>query len=182
MASSEINLLNKRAVSGPMGFITAIEPKVRVVAWWGLLGLLGVGIFLGLAFLFVNSRYRRLEEQKIQITQQLKNAAAKEGIVVSLKQRITVAQKALDVARPWGKLFPLLGQIGPVNQFVTLTVDDSGRVNTIIEVQSIDEAVQIVTNTINLSTEKMLRSPQLLSFSLREIGTVQLGLSFIPIF
>ena len=182
MAASEINLINKRALTGPMAYFTTIEPKIRVVAWWGLLGLLGTGIFLAFAFLFVNSRYRRLEEQKTQLTQQLRNASAKEGIVISLKQRINVAQKALDVARPWGKLFPLLEQIGPVNQFVTLTVDDSGRVNTIIEVQSIDDAVTIVSNTIGLSSEKMLRSPQLLSFSLREIGTVQLGLSFIPIF
>ncbi len=182
MASSEINLINKRAVSGPMAVLTTLEPKIRMVAWWGLLGLLGTGVFLGLAFLFVSSRYRRLEEQKTQLTQQLRAASAKEGIVISLKQRITVAQKALDAARPWGKLFPLLEQIGPVNQFVTLTVDDTGRVNTIIEVQSIDEAVNVVSNAINLSANKALRSPQLLSFSLREIGTVQLGLSFIPIF
>lgn len=182
MASSEINLLNKRTVSGPLGILTQLEPKIRVFAWWALLSLFGIGVILAVAFLFVNSRFQRLEAQKAQITQQLRSASTKEGIVISLKQRILVAQKALDVARPWGKLFPLLEQIGPVRQFVTLSVDESGRVSTIIEAQSIDEAVSIVTNTINLAGTKLLRSPQLLSFSLREIGTVQLGLSFIPIF
>ena len=181
MASTEINLLKKQA-SGTLGLLEAFEPKIRIFAWWGLIGLLGTGILLGLIYFFITSRYQALETQKTQIIQELKTNSVKEGIVISLKSRISVVQKALDVARPWGKLFPLLEQIGPVNSFVTLSVDESGRVSTIIEVQSIDDAVAIVTHTLELAGLKSLRSPQLLSFSMREAGIVQIGLSFIPIF
>jgi hypothetical protein len=158
------------------------EGKIRAIAWWGLLGLLGTGIVLGTVYFVISGRFKSLETQRAQIASQLRLASDKEGIVISLKQRILVAQKALDVARPWGKLFPLLEKVDSVDHFVTLTIDESGRVSTILEVGSIDEAVTVVTNTLDLAGQRALRSPQLLSLSLRETGTVQLGLSFIPVF
>lgn len=130
----------------------------------------------------VGARLNQLQAKKVQLTQRIGAAETKEGIIITLKQRIVVAQKAIDAARPWGKLFPMLEQIAPVEQFSTVTVDDSGRVSTILEVNTIDEAVSAVTNTINLFLTRSLRSAQLLSLSLRESGTVQVSLSFIPIF
>ncbi len=181
MAQSEINLI-KSTSTGPLGILGTYEKKIRQIAWIALLSLLGLGLVIGVSYIVINAQYRNLEERKAQVTQQLKAATVKEGIVISLKQRVEIAQKALDVARPWGELFPLLEDIGPIGYFVTLTVEESGRVNTVIEAPTIDDAVALVTSTLDLAQADVLRSPQLLSLSLRDSGIVQIGLSFIPIF
>lgn len=181
MASTDINLI-KRSAGGVFGPLAGYEEKLRVFSWWSLLALLGAGVIIGAMYLMINVRLHQLENKKLQLTQRINAASTKEGIIISLKQRIVVAQKALDAARPWGKLFPLLEQIAPVSQFATVTVDENGRVSTILEVNSIDDAVTVVTNAVNLFHTKVLRAPQLLSLSLRDTGTVQVALSFIPIF
>lgn len=180
-STTDINLI-KRSAGGAFGPFAGYEEKSRVIAWWSLLSLFGAGIIIGAVYLAINARLHQLETKKLQLTQRINAAQVKEGIIISLKQRIVVAQKAIDAARPWGKLFPMLEQIAPVAQFSTVTIDDSGRVSTTLEVQTIDEAVTAVANTINLFATRSLRSPQLLSLSLRESGEVRVALSFIPIF
>ncbi|MEK7532915.1 MAG: hypothetical protein AAB542_00615 [Patescibacteria group bacterium] len=178
MSNSEINLIKKDASS--FRKLAFLEEKLRIATGW-FLGLLFVaGLTIGISFLVMSSRMKTLESRKIELTKQINLQTVKEGILLSLKERTGIAGKALDAAKPWGKLFTLLGLIASEANYNALSIEESGRVTANIYLGSIDEAVVVVSNTISLADEKMLRSPQLISFVFKEDGIVQLSLSFHP--
>ncbi|MEK7073791.1 MAG: hypothetical protein AAB960_00500, partial [Patescibacteria group bacterium] len=178
MSNSEINLIKKDVSS--FRKIAFLEEKLRFVTLWFLGLLLVGGITIGISFLVMSSRMKTLESRKIELTKQINLQTVKEGILLSLKERTGIAGKALDAAKPWGKLFTLLGLIASEANYNALSIEESGRVTANIYLGSIDEAVVVVSNTISLADEKMLRSPQLISFVFKEDGIVQLSLSFHP--
>jgi hypothetical protein len=179
MSSAEINLL-KRDVSSSRSF-SLLEDRLRIAAWWSLVALFATGIVIGTLFFYLNSRSEQLNQQNTQLGQQINTQLVKEGILASLKSRADIARKALDVARPWGNLFPILTQIASQNQLLSLTVDETARVNIVLKLGSVDDAVNIVDNVIALAGQNTLHSPQLLSFTIKDDGSVQMGLSFVPV-
>lgn len=180
MSNSEINLIKKDVSS--IRKLSFLEEKLRLATWWFLGTLLVVGITIGAGYLFINSQMRVFEAKKIELTKQINLQTLKEGILLSLKERTTIAGKALTAAKPWGKLFTLLSLIANEGNYNALSVEESGRVTTSITLVSIDDAVSVVSNVMLLVGEKKLRSPQLLSFSFKEDATVQISLSFHPVF
>lgn len=179
MSNTEINLLKRDAHTNE--FLLSFEENLRVAAWWSLIGLLGVGIIIGTFFVVLSARAHRLEQDSARLGQQINAQLVKEGILLSLKQRTVIAGKALDAARPWGNLFPLLAQITGPSDLRMLSVDEAGKVSVTIKVYSIDDAATIVANIIALTEQGSLRLPQLLSFSVHETGEVQMGVLFVPI-
>lgn len=180
MSNSDINLIRKD-VSSSRKF-SVLEEKLRLAAVWLLGGVFVTGVAIGTIYLYINFRVRSLEVTKANLTQQINLQSAKEGILLSLKERTSVAGKALEVAKPWGKMFTVLQEIAPEEQYNSLTVDETGKVTTTLFLGSIDESVAIVLNLVRLVDERKLRTPQLLSFSLKEDATVLMGISFFPVF
>ncbi len=174
MSNSEINLIQKDVSS--FRKLSFLEEKLRVATWWFLGSLLVVGVAIGITYITISSRTKSLEAQKIELTKQINLQIIKEGILLSLKERTAIAGKALAAARPWGKLFTLLGLIANETNYNALSIEESGRVTTTLNLVSIDDAVAVVSNTMALVGEKMLRSPQLGSFALKEDGSVQITL------
>lgn len=179
MSTAEINLLKR--VGGPARDFNDLENKLRLAAWWSLAALLGVGIIIGSTFFFLKARSGQMSSENTQMGGQIDAQVVKEGILVSLKERSDVAGKALEAVRPWGNLFPILIQIAPATQLKSLSIDETTRVSLLLSLGSVDDAVTVVTNVISLSGLHTVRSPQLLSFSIKDDGTVQMGVSFIPI-
>jgi hypothetical protein len=180
MSNSDINLIRKD-VSSSRKF-SVLEEKLRLVSVWFLGGVFVIGIAIGTAYLYISLRVRSLEATKVTLAQQINLQSAKEGILLSLKERTSVAGRALEVAKPWGKMFTVLQEIASEAQYNSLTVDDTGKVTTTLFLGSIDESVSVVLNLVRLVNERMLRTPQLLSFSYKEDATVQMTISFFPVF
>lgn len=164
-----------------MQSLTGIEVKLRTVAWWVLVGLFGIGLIIGSLYLYFNAGIHQLENEQTQLSRQIDAQSVKEGILMTLKERAGIAEKALGAARRWGNLFPILGQMAQPTGLNSLSVDEAGRVSLLLRLASVDEAVIVVSNTINLSDQKIVRIPQLLSFSVQQDGSVQMGLSFVPV-
>lgn len=179
MSNSEINLIKKDVSS--FRKIAFLEEKLRRATWWSLGVLLTGGIVIGISFLVMSSKMKALESRKIELTKEINLQTVKEGILLSLKDRTSIAGKALDAAKPWGKLFTLLGLIASESHYSALSIEESGRVTANIYPGNIDDAVSVVSNIMSLADEKMLRSPQLISFVFKEDGVVQLSVSFHPI-
>lgn len=180
MSNSEINLI-KRDV-GSFRRLSALEDKLRIAVWWSLGILLVVGVSIGVSYVVISSNTKSLEAKKIELTRQINLQNIKEGILLSLKERTAIAGKALDAAKPWGKLFSILTTIADESNYSALSIEESGRVTTVMNLASIDDAVNVVSNVVILVSEKTLRSPQLVSFAFKEDTTVQISLSFFPIF
>ncbi len=165
-----------------MGELSRVEELLRVAAVWSLAGLFVTGLIIGGLFLFLRNRTQQAEQTKVRIVREINTHSAKEGLLLSLKDRISIAGKALDAAKPWGKMFAILEQISNTGTFSSISIDETGRVNTALELVSIDDAVSVIGNLMVLSSEKALRTPQMLSFALKDDGIVQLTISFFPIF
>ncbi len=178
MSTSEINLLKRSG--NTLRTLTDLEDKLRVIAWWSLVALLAAGIILGTAFFYLSSRSDQLQSQSAQLGRQIDAQLVKEGILTSLKQRADVAKNALDAARPWGNLFPILSMIALPTQLKSISIDESAHVRLTMILGSVDDAVTVVTNMIALSGQHTIRAPQLISFVIKADGTVQMGVSFIP--
>ncbi len=180
MSNSEINLIKKDVSS--VRKISALEDKLRLIVWWSLGLLLAVGVAIGISYVSISAKTKSLEAKKIDLTRQINLQNIKEGILLSLKDRTAIAGKALDAAKPWGKLFTLLTTIADESNYTALSIEESGRVTTTMNLAGIDDAANVISNVMILAGEKSLRSPQLVSFALRDDTTVQMSLSFNPIF
>lgn len=179
MSNSEINLIQKDV--GSFRKLSFVEEKLRMATWWFLGSLLVIGVAIGLSYVLLSARTKALEAKKIDLTRQINSQTVKEGILLSLKDRTVIAGKALDAARQWGKLFPLLGEIANESNYNALSVEESGRVTTTLNLVNIDDAVAVVSNTMILVRDKKMRSPQLGSFTFKEDSSVQLTISFSPV-
>lgn len=180
MSDTQINLI-KRDVSS-MGQWSKLEDGLRVASLWFLGGLFAAGLVTGAAFFYLRAQTEALEEQKIRTVREINTQSGKEGLLLSLKDRIGIASKALDAAKPWGKVFTLLRDIAYEEAFSSVSVDENGRVSTALELASVDETVTVVTNIMALAGERALRTPQMISFALRDDGRVALTVSFFPVF
>ena len=178
MNTREINLLKNAGATGSV--FPELETKLRVAAWWSLVGLLAFGIVLGTAYVVLNAQVAKMQDEKVRLTQSINAQSVKEGLLLSLEQRADLAGKALTAARPWGNLFPLLTQIGQASEFVSINVDEVGKVNVMFKLASVDDAVRVVSNIISLAQSQSLRLPQLLSFTVQNDATVAMGVSFVP--
>lgn len=179
MNTEDINLLKQR--SSQTFLPPGTEELLHRLAIWGLVVLLASGVFLGFFFALLTSRVQQLQAANDQYRSQINAASVKESLLLSLRQRIVIAGKALEAARPWGNLFPILAQIAQQSEFINISVDESGKVNATVLVASVNDAVRVVSNTIALTDVPSLRAPQLTSFAVQADGSVRLGLSFIPI-
>ncbi len=180
MSNSPINLIKKDVSS--FRKLSVIEDKLRLATWWFLGVLFVIGLGIGISFFLISARMRDLESRKVELTKQINLQNVKEGILLSLKERTSIAGKALDAAKPWGKLFTLLVAIADETNYNSLSIEESGRVTTVLNLVNIDDAVLVISNTMSLVQEKSLRSPQLVSFTFKDDGTVQVSLSFVPVF
>ncbi len=180
MNDTQINLIQRK--SGAFGKLTNIEETLRRVTWIFLLILFVVGVSVSVAYLFTRTNIGRLETRKTRVTRDINAQSVKEGVLLSLKERTAIAARALDAAKPWGKLFTVLREVAREDAFLSIAVEETGRVTASLELVSVDEAVTVVANTIFLFEQRALRSPQMLSFAIRETGQVQITMSFHPVF
>lgn len=177
MAKEEINLM--KGASGSKGKLGSLELTLTKLTWWALGGLFSIGLIIGVIYFFGLSKQKQLEAIKEELRIVIQQEVVKEGLLVSLKQRSVIASKALEAAKPYGKLFPLLQTIAPQNYYTSLSIDDVGRSTVSLELPSVEDAVSTIANVLVQTEEKKLRNPQMMSFYLKETGVVQLSLSFI---
>lgn len=177
MSASDINLLKSTDANRA---ISILDGKLRQVAFWSIGIMFGVGVLLGSAYFFVSYRTQVLNSAKVQVVSQIQAQSVKEGILLSLKQRISIVNKALKVAVPWGNLFPLLSSIAPLSTFNGVTIGENGKVVTSLVLPNVDSAVLVVQNVIAAHDAGSLRNAQMDSFSIGEDSTVQMALSFTP--
>lgn len=179
MGNIHINLIHGEG--GRLAGITRLEDMLRKIAWISLIVIFVTSLGVGFSYFFMSRSLKAFEANNERLTQGIHEQSLKEGLLLSLVDRTRIASRALSAAKPWGKLFTLLTQAAPEVSYRSVSVDDTATVTSIIELSTIDEAVMIVTNIISLAHDRLLRSPQLQSFSMQETGKIQMTVSFYPV-
>jgi hypothetical protein len=180
MVSHDINLL--KANHNQNAEVMIVESIAQKVAWWGLLSLLVIGLCVGGVYAYAQLSYTQVLQENEKLHEQINAQHTKEGMLITLKKRATITQKVLDVARPWGRLFPLLLRMASPEEFSSFDVDIAGRVSTQFVLPSVDDAITIVRATIALQKENVLKNSELSSLIIKDDGTVRMGISFFPTF
>jgi len=117
-----------------------------------------------------------------QLSQVISQSTAKEGLLVSVKQRSALTSKILGVQHPVGKVFDTLSTVVTSGQMTAVSLDDHNKVLLTIHAQSITDVISITDTLIKQTTTNFVRSPQLVSLTLGHDGGVDVGLSFIAVF
>ncbi len=177
--SASINLLQQKL--GPTREVAELEDKLRVAAVWALGAMVLCGVAIGSTYAYFSSSLASLQAEKARVARLINEQSNKEGILLSLKDRTGIAAKALDAAKPWGDLFPLLTQISG-GGYKNVSVDEIGRVNAELSANSIDDAVNVVSNVLALADDRVIRSPKLNMFLIGDEGQIRYVISFVPVF
>ena len=180
MSDRQINLIARNI--GGLRQLTNIESTLRRVAWWALGIVFVASCTAAASYLYARVRVQQLDGVKARVIRDINAQSIKEGLMLSLKERTTIAGRALGAAKPWCTLFTTLASVAAEDVFRTISVEDTGRVTASVELPSVDEAVAMMAHIMTLAQERKLRSPQMISFAFRETGEVQITMSFHPIF
>lgn len=180
MAKDDINLLKTKTGLSPQ--LAALAEKLRVASLVALVFLLLLGIVVTSSFILVTSRYRALEAEKVRLSRQITADSHKEGLLMAVKHRAAIVEKALASLLPWGTALDMVERIALLSTISSVTVDEVGEVTILLKLVSLNDALNLVRSVMALTEEQALRRPKLTALSLQEDGYVELGISFLPVF
>lgn len=179
MAES-INLI--RTKSGIPGYYGSIARPLRI----GSLILFGAtvcgGILVGLATLIIGDQYRKLVTAKDQYAKTIINNKSREELIVGIRQRLAVIEKARALQYGWSTVLDQIVTIAPASSIRSLTTDDKQTVLITVDAHATKDAQKIVDAVLAQYTDKTITRPQLASLSVDKDGQYAMTLSFVPLF
>ena len=172
-----INLIRTKTATSPqLDMVTAL---LRTLSLWALSVLMVSGIIVSGIFYYLRGREQELTNVKQQISATITQNTTKEGLLLTLKQRVSLTGKVLGVQHPVGKVFDMLATFISPGQMSSVSVDDHNKVILTVRAQSIADVVSIADTLVNQAAAKTVRAPQLVSLSLGHTGGVDVTLSFV---
>lgn len=99
MDSNGINLLRTQSVLSQEEL--AFLERFRVISGMIIAVVLGIGIFVGGAYLAAKFQYDRLEERRVTLARSITAQAKKQILLLSLQDRIPIIQKTIEAQYPW---------------------------------------------------------------------------------
>ncbi len=179
MPTGTINLIKTKTSSSPQ--LEALEAVLKKISFGGLLALIISSVAVGGLFFYLRAQKEQLEGTKATLTQSITQNTNKEGLLLSIRQRISIIDKIQANKSPAGPLFDILGTVVSPSQLFGLALDDHNEAIVTIHVKSIDDVVTIVDLLLKAVEEKQAKSPKLVSLTLARDGTIEVALSFVTV-
>lgn len=180
MKSSDINLLKAKTLLTPQ--MLAIEEQLRRASLIFLLFLLGTGIFFSVGYLILRRSHEGLVADKQAVMTAISAQTRKEGLSLSIKDRLTIAGKIIEQEKSWIAVLDLIERIVGSGKHTSFTVNDKEEVSLSINTASLEEAFVVVDHVLTESKTKALAHPILDTVQYQKDGSVRLSLTFVPIF
>ncbi len=174
----DINLVKTKTSLTPE--LVAFMGQLRLASFVGIGGVLVVGFLIGVSFLFLTNERNSLAETKKQLLVAIAADAKKEGLFISLKDRVPVVDRAIQNEKPWGQILDMVGNVILPPKLVSLAVDDHQVVSLSVKAGSVEEVAGWINSIIDLVAKKRVRSSQLVSLQLTKEGSMLVSFSFIP--
>ncbi len=179
MAAS-INLI--RTKPGIPGYLGSIARPLRL----GSFILFGVtvfgGIIVGLATLIIGDQYRKLVNAKDQYTKTIINNKTREELIVGIRQRLAVIEKARALQYGWSSVLDQIITIAPASSIRSLSTDDKQTVLLTVDAHTTKDAQAIVDAVLEQYSDKTITRPQLVSLTVDKDGQYAMTLSLVPLF
>lgn len=178
MASQDINLLKTKTSLSPQ--VVAVQGQLKMGSYVAIAIVIVIGVLVGVSYSLLNFQLGRIENQKKTLIAQLNTLSRKEGLYVSLKQRLPIVEKALGGQRLWGSVLQTLNSVAVPPELTSVAIDDKNVMVLTLQTNSIETTASMVNAVITLARDRKIRSPQLVALQLLEDGAVQLSISFLP--
>lgn len=179
MAES-INLI--RSKPGVPGYLGSIARPLRR----GSVILFGIticsAIIVGLATLIIGDQYRKLVNAKDQYTKTIISNKTREELIIGIRQRLGVIEKARALQYGWSSVLDTIVTIAPATSIRSLSTDDKQTVLMTIDTETTEDAQKIVDAVLLQYTDKTITRPQLVSLTVDTDGQYAMTLSFVPLF
>lgn len=175
-----INLLKVRQQLSPQ--FVAYETHLRRAAIGFFSISLVLGILSGAGYFVSKFQVDNYVNTKNQLLADIASQQQKEALLVSVRQRIGLVSKIFPTQLPWDEAISTVLSVAQPPELTTLTVDDKQRIQMVIKLNSVDEAVGAVAKIMQLTSEKKIRSPQLTSLILNKDASVELSVAVLPVF
>lgn len=180
MDSNGINLLRTQSVLSQEEL--AFLERFRVISGMIIAVVLGIGIFVGGAYLAAKFQYDRLEERRVTLARSITAQAKKQILLLSLQDRIPIIQKTIEAQYPWDTVVENLVSVVRPPFLKTLVIGDNNLLAITAQADSLEDVEVMVKEILKQTTEKKIRSPYISSMQVSHNGKIDINFSFIPIF
>ena len=176
----DINLLKTKSPLSPRS--EAIELQLRSSSMWGLILFVAIGVLAGGWFLIMQLRLNSLKSARSQLVKQIAAESQKEGLLLTVKDRVAVAEKVLATQTLWPPVFDKVVALAQPPILTAITNDEQQRINMAVGARSLDEALNVTSALIAIAEDKQVRLPQLKGLTVDREGNIRLVLNFYPVF
>jgi len=171
-----INLL--RAKIGISPKLTAIGKELRRVSIILTSIVVGVGLLTSVAYIVLNRNFKEHERVKNQMIDAIRSETKKEGLYVSVQDRLRAIEQILAQAYPWDSALNAILGLGTIDQFKSLAIDDQGQVSIRMDSPTFEDARSVIEKIVTHIIEKDITVPRLATLQLDEEGKIHMALSF----
>lgn len=178
--SSDINLLKAKTMLTPQ--LLAFEQQLRTISLILLIGLLSVGLFFGVGYVVLRQKYQQVSDQKQTVMAAISRELRKEGLYLSVKDRLALASGILELRRSWSEVLDLVGRVIGPQARTSFTVDQQDAIGLTVTHDTLEETFVFIDRVLSEVTAKTMANPILDSVKYNMDGTVQVQLTFTPIF
>ncbi|MBI4066662.1 hypothetical protein HY411_03010 [Candidatus Gottesmanbacteria bacterium] len=178
--SSDINLLKAKTMLSPQ--ILAIEQQLRTISLLLLLILLFTGMFFGVGYVILRQKFQQVSDQKQSVAAAISGELRKEGLYLSIKDRLMITSGILEMQRSWLGVLDLIDRIIGIESRTSFTVDQQDAVSLSITNDTLEETFVVIDRILAEVTAKTMANAILESVQYQKDGTVRVLLTFTPIF
>lgn len=177
---SDINLLKAKTVLSPR--VLAIEEQLRVASLVLLFLVLSATLFFGVGYAILQRQHESLSGEKQSLVAAIKGELDKEGLYMSLKDRLTIVGKILEGQRSWLGVLDIIDRVTAVQAKTSFTVSENDEVSLVVTNETLEDTFTMVDRLLSEVSAKTIANPMLDSIQYQMDGTVRVSLTFIPIF
>lgn len=178
MAISDINLIKAHTEFSPE--LITIERRLKTASFIAIMSLLVGGLLVGGTYFFLQARLESLKQEEHRLMDSLSRTSQKEGLYLSLKDRVSLVSKVVAQQISQADVLPILGRIAPPGQSVAgFSVDEKRSVSVGIVATSVEDLAASVTRVVEEAKSQHIRNPVLEGVTLTKEGAFRMALSFV---
>lgn len=173
-----INLISTNIEYTPE--FSGLYGTLRRISYGSLILFIVLGVIVGGIAAYLSARENNLTAQKDALTATMNQVSVKEGLLLTVRQRVSVIDKITLSQKQIAPLFTAIDNILSGGQLISLSLDEVGQTVLTAHVNTLENAISLVDSLLASSQSKALTKPALTSFTIAKDGGFDIAVSFVP--
>ncbi len=174
--TTEVNLLQTKAPQSAR--VKTIQSQLKIANYIVVIVIIACSLFIGAGYMYIKTSSQQLVNTKKQYIASIANLSTREVLLSALKDRLKLAIKIRETQYSYDKVFVLIDRLGTASSFNSVSIAESGTVQTSLRLENIEEAFSFMNNLTKELSNGTVKQLTIESMSLDEIGRLQIALTF----